>query len=374
MNNDKYCLITVLDTVSETSMPLNEFVLYRLKKYPYVKQYIIVCDRDENTKMCLPDKLGVYYTNGNSKLIKNFMKQISDECKMSNLKMIVHLHQIKAAISFYKSMFGDRKNYRVLFSVHSVYALRNKKYKLSSTLCALLSDQTICVSESSYKTYSPLAKLIKRKKISAIQNGVDIERIDKVISDAENTYNDTNLKKSVKTLVYVGRLIPIKNQKFLVEIFEQFSDCKLVFVGAEDKNKEISTLIQKLKLEDRIQITGMIPRNEVFRILVNADIYISSSTVEGLPVSVLEAMIAGLPVVLSDIEPHREIGIKSEYIKILSLSDEGEWIESINNYLKLDREELKKIGNKCRECAIKYFSLSEMHYKYDQVYTTLLDK
>lgn len=371
MNNEKYCLVTILDTVSETSMPLNEFVLYRLKKYPNIRQCVIVCDRKENTRMCLPDDLDIYYAEGKWKLLKNVFKQINNECINENEKVIVHLHQLKSAMLFYRAALGIKKTYQVLFSVHSVYALRNMKYKISSTFCSLFADRTVCVSEASYRTYSPAAKLIKGKKIFAIQNGVDVERIDQIIDDTEE---NCTAKNEEKVLVYVGRLIPIKNQKFLVEMFRKFSDCKLIFVGAEDTNKEISRLVQKLGLEEKIKITGMVSRSEVFRILSQADIYLSSSTVEGLPVSVLEAMAAEIPVILSDIEPHREIAEKSEFVKLLSLSKEDEWVDTVNNYLKLDSKELKKIGSECRKCAVDYFSLSKMHSNYDKVYADLLQR
>ena len=364
----KYSLVTILDTISETSMPLNEFVLYRLKKYPNIKQYVIVCDREENTNMQLPDELSIYYVEKNNKVMKRIMKKIVSENYEKNSKLIVHLHQIKSALMFYRVMIGVKKTYKVLFTVHSVYALRNVKYKISSVLCSLMADKIICVSESSYKTYSSVVKKIKNKKILYIKNGVDIDRIDESIEEVKSTKNN----KNYRTLVYVGRLIPIKNQKFLVNILSEISECKLILVGAEDNSKEISNLIKNLKLEDRVKITGLIPRNQVFQILNDADIYVSTSMVEGLPVSVLEAMAAKLPVILSDIEPHKEVAMNSSSVKLVSLNNESNWIDTINFYLNLDMDNLKEIGFECRKCVVENFSLYKMHCNYDKEYETLI--
>lgn len=364
MEHSDYCLVSILDTVSETSMPLNEFVLYRLKKYPSIKQYIIVCDSSENTRMDLPSELGVFYVEHNTGKIKDALKRIRQECSAE--KIIVHLHQIKSALFFYKAVLFSKKFFKTLFTVHSVYALRNCKYKISSTVLALVSDRTTCVSEASYKSYSPIAKLFKREKICAVQNGVDIERIDKALNFEKPKEKDS------RVLIYVGRLIPIKNQKFLVELFSRFNDCKMIFVGAENENREISKLIKQKGLDSRIQITGMLPRNKVFELLHNADIYVSSSTVEGLPVSVLEAMYAGLPVILSDIEPHRELAEKIDAVKIIGLDNKDGWAETVNNYLAMDSEELHNIGRLCRNGAAQNFSLDSMHKKYDKIYCELI--
>lgn len=365
-SKERYCLITVLDTISETSMPLNEFVLYRHKNYKNVKQYIFVCS-DENN-MILPNNLSVEYISNNSDLLMRNLKKIIKSCNQKNLKIIVHLHQIKSAIFFYKTSFLFKNSFKILFTVHSHYSARNRKYKISSMLCSLLADKTTCVSYSSYNAYSPLIKFIKKKNIIAIENGVDLKRIDQVLK----LFNSEK-KDRVKTIVYVGRVISIKNQALLVNIFKNLKDCKMIFIGDENENYAIRKMIDDLNLDKKITITGLLTRDEVFKLLKMSDIYVSSSTVEGLPVSVLEAMYIGLPVILSDIDSHREIAKHTSCIPLINLQIEEQWICEINKYIEMDREELIAIGNECKKCVMEYFSLQKMHQNYDRVYLELLN-
>ena len=368
MRNNK-CIVTVLDTISETSMPLNEFVLYRYNRYKEDKQYIIVCSEYKKETITLPENLEVFYVENDKKKLKKCMKEILK----INTNIIVHLHQIKSAMFFYFTMFVEKKNYKVLFTVHSLYSQRNIKYKISSTICSLMSDTITCVSNSSLKEYSKFVRFIKKDKIFAIQNGVDLDRINQTIMNVNQPIKNVNKEqKKIKTLVYVGRVIPIKNQIFLVNLIEKIKDCKLIFIGEEGNNKEISKLISSLSLDDRIKITGLVPREKVFQILQSSDIYVSSSTVEGLPISVLEALAIGLPAIISDIAPHIEISKKIEGIKVVSLNDEEAWITQINEYLNKSDEDLKKIGRKSKMCVFKYFSLDRMHKEYNQLYEKLI--
>lgn len=368
---DKFNLLTILDTISETSMPLNEFILYRLKKYPKIKQYIIVCEKKKDTTIEIPNEINIYYVDKKSELMQKAINEILYKNILENKKLIVHLHQIKSALLFYKATFFIRnKNYKTLFTVHSNYNLRSLKYKISSVLCSLMADRVTCVSKSGYKDYSEIVKFIKGKRISYIQNGVDISRVDFVVD--KMNYKEPKIDdKKIIHFVYIGRIIPIKNQIVLVNAFKDLEGCELTLVGAENKDSKIRKLIEELQLTKKIHITGMIERNKVFEILKSSNVYISSSLIEGLPVSVLEAMAVGLPVVLSNIDSHKEIARESTGIKIINNTVE-EWKKILKEYINMDDDKLKKLGDQCRRCVVNNFSLEKMHSLYDKEYEKLI--
>lgn len=363
----QYSIITILDTISETSMPLNEFVLYRYKNDHNTKQYVIVCDKKHNSSMKLPEGLKVFYVENNVKLMKQTVKSILAENKKNEVKCIVHLHQLKSAMTFYKSMFFEKKQYKVLFTVHSVYKLRNTKYKIASIVCSMLADRVTCVSESGYQDYSKIVKCLKGKNISFIENGVDLLRVDSILKKKDSV----SYQNELFHFVYVGRVIPIKNQKVLINAFKDLEGCDLTFIGAEGNDKEISGLIDELQLTEKIHITGMIERNKVFELLKASNVYVSSSLVEGLPVSVLEAMAVGLPVILSDINPHKEIAKKSAGVKIIK-NTVDEWKNVLKEYKCMVPSELRNLGTQCRRSVEENFSLEKMHKLYEKEYEKLI--
>jgi len=345
-------------------MPYNEFVLYRLNVFPKDKQLVIVCSKSIPKGLVIPKGLDLYFVGNSLIKINKIMKQVEKDCKVNRMNFIIHLHQPKSATLFNISMLFSNFKKRSVFTVHSLYDAYDSKNKFLSVLSVLLARRVTCVSEASYNHYPELIKKVKGDNMISLRNGVDLKRIENAIhsKEAPNT--------SIKTLIYVARMIPIKNHEFLIKVFSQLSGCRLILIGAEDKNGEIRKLVEAEKLSDRVEFSGLIPRDKVFKKLGQADIYVSPSTVEGLPVSVLEAMYVGLPVVISDIEPHKEIGIYDKSVVTLPL-DEIKWIQILENYINLDKKSLTQIGNNCKECAEKYFSLDNMLKQFDELYEML---
>lgn len=361
----KRCIITIINSISETSMPFNEFIVNRSKTFSEDKQVVIVCSDSIPQNISLPKNIEVYCLGFNIKRIRDIVKEVKTYCEKNNIKLIIHLHQPKSAVIFYLSTLFLQLKKNTLFTVHNMFDAYDFKYKVLSMLCTLKAGQVICVSKSSYNRYPRIIKKIKKDKMNSIQNGVDLKRIDNVI-EQDFVIKDKNQRE----LIYVARMIPVKNQKFLIELLSKVDNCKLVLIGVEDEVGMIRKLVKKKNLESRVEFTGLIPRNDVFNRLQKADIYVSPSLVEGLPISVLEAMYIGLPVILSDIKPHLEIGIHSESVVTLPL-ERGEWICKINRYLREDKEELIKIGSNCKKCAEANFSLKRMLVEYNKAYDKL---
>lgn len=368
MSKNTKCIVTVINSISETSMPYNEFIVYRHTFFSNVKQIVIVCSKTIPPGMHLPEGLEVHWVGINPRKIREIIKNVKADCERKGIEFVIHLHQPKSAIVFYLGTLFAKLNKHTLFTVHNMFDAYDFKYKILSILCVLMAGGVTCVSEAAYHRYPGLVKKIKRNKMVSLQNGVDLKRIDRILEQT-----DKMEQKKTKELIYVARMVPVKNHRFLIDLLPELDDCKLVLIGAEDKDGEIRRMVKERNLENRVEMTGLIPRNEVFRRLQNADIYVSPSLVEGLPVSVLEAMYVGLPVVLSDIYPHLEVGAHSESAVTLQL-DKKMWIKQLNRYLRADKTELAEIGTACKKCAKEHFSLESMLDKYDGVYNKLVKR
>lgn len=361
-------LITILDSITETSMPFNEFVLYRANHMKDERQILIVCDR--NGKMPLvniPKSLQIIRVGWNVVNMRKVISESIKQCKKNNEHYTIHMHQNKSAVLAFISMFGTEFKNKVIFTTHNTFTGYPLHNKVQSFLCGLLSNYIVCCSKSAYNGYPNILKKWKKNHVIAIQNGVDTERIDKLLN------NQTNKKKDeIVNMVYVARMVPIKNHLFLINVIEKVDPhIHITFVGATDS--AILTKIKEKGLEERIHCTGLIPRKSVFELLQKSDVYISPSVLEGLPVSVLEGMYVGLPAVLSNIPQHAEICQNEHYVKLLPLVEDA-WVKAINDIIKKKKDTLLAEGSEIKSFISQYFSLERMHEQYSKVYNIIYSK
>ena len=356
-------LITILDGITQTSMPFNEFVLYRASHYKDEKQIVIcLCGKKDLSDFNIPEGLDIRFIGRNLLTIRKTIKQVIKETED---EYTIHLHQVQSAFLSQVSMIGTGMRKKTLFTVHSTFSGYKFHNKFLSFVNALFANRITCVSNTSYEDYPKTIKNIKKDRICSIQNGVDTERIDRILEGITKDYN-----RKTTDYIYVARLLPIKNQMLLTRVLPKIDgNVRFIFVGAEDPSYDVKKRAKEEGVEDRIVFTGLIPRDEVYRMLYNSDVYISSSTLEGLPISVLEAMYCGLPCILSDIPQHRETA--QGVATLLGLKDEESWVSEINKFASASREQREQTGMAAREYVKKNFSLQVMHEKYDSIYEKL---
>jgi len=359
-------LITILDGIGETSMPYNEFVLWRSNHCEDEAQILVIIgNRNMSPLGSMPEELKVVQISRNPFEIRTRINCLLKELDEAGTNYVIHLHQLKSASLAQLSMLGTGFRKKTVFTVHSTftgYALHNK---IQSYLNGLMARYVTCVSEASYAKYPKTLKKIKKDRVLSVRNGVDCDRIDKVLSETK-----INKDKSIVQFIYVARLIPLKNHLFLMDVIKKVSPkARFVFVG-RDGDAGIKDKIKKEMLGDRVVLTGQISREEVFELLNSSDVYISSSTLEGMPISVLEAMYCKLPAVLSDIPQHLEIGGDTDFISYLPC-DVDKWVQLINEIVELSPEERERRGIESKKYVKENFSLYVMHQKYNILYETL---
>lgn len=355
-------IITILDCITETSMPFNEFVLYRANHFKDEQQVLIICNNQGYLpKVDIPNNLEIKYIGSNPlKWRKRLLSILSMYDKDS---YAIHLHQAGPSMKVLLIMIGTFFHKKVVFTVHSTFTGYKLHNKIRSYIDGLLSRYVVCCSNASYANYPKSLKRMKGARVLPIQNGVDTDRIDRILKGEENGVHEGVI------FAYVARMIPLKNHDFLINVAKRTSpQTKFLLIGKEDKR-----IVQRIKeegLEDKFEITGLIPRNEVFERLMNADVYLSTSTLEGLPVSVLEGMYAGMPAVLSDIPQHREVATDKDFVSILPF-DEEHWTNEINRFAGMPKELLRSLGEQSRAYVKENFSLAAMHKKYEEIYNKL---
>lgn len=358
-------VITVLDSINPTTMPYNEFILYRDRRYSNEKQILlltgsnIIIPHNE-----IPKSLEIHKVGKNPLKIRKELKAIHNRIRESGYTYIIHLHSIRGSFFTLIAMTGLTKKSHTVYTIHNTYTGFKLHNKILSFCDAVLSNYTTCVSETAYRSFPKLAKKMKGTHILTLHNGVNTDRIDFFMKNFEAERRDDD----TISFIYVARFIPVKNHKFLIDVIAKSNaKCKYIFVGLEDKNHLIRKYAEKKGVIDRIDFTGLIPREKVYEMLSEADVYVSPSMLEGLPISVLEGMYCGLPVILSDIPQHREIAGNNSFISLVGF-DVDAWASEINSFCNMTHVERNAIANKCKNLAKQQFSLDNMHKKYDAIY------
>ena len=210
---------------------------------------------------------------------------------------------------------------------------------------------------------------MKSNRVICIQNGVDFERVNRVL-DTLPTQTIHGIDKKFH-LIYVARLTALKRQDILLQALRVIPDCEITLIGAGNEREPLHQLALEYGISEKVHFLGIIPRNTVYIQIRSHDLYVSSSSYEGLPISVLEAMSCGVPCVVSDIEQHREIQEKCPSLITVNNTPE-DWIKVIRSMIEMSEEERNRIGAQNKRDVDQNFSLERMHQQYDFVYSEVV--
>ena len=211
-------------------------------------------------------------------------------------------------------------------------------YKLIMRLLVSLFANRKCGCSIPAVEYSYGRKSIGKANVWVINNGIDIETF----------LSRDNKPHSTKTLITVGRLVPIKNPELILQIMHILKDkgYKLIWVGAGELEENIRSEIQKLGLSQCITMLGA--RNDVNQLLQNASMFLLTSFSEGLSIATIEAQAAGLPCVISEAVP---MEVDCGLCTFVSTNKSPEtWAETIDTLatrdkaMALDMKKLEKFG------------------------------
>lgn len=173
------------------------------------------------------------------------------------------------------------------------------------------------------------------------------------------------------TLVTIGRLTPVKNQKLILHAMTLLpGNITLTIIGDGSLKQDLSATISKLALGDRVTLAGeMVDPGQS---LAAATLFIMSSDFEGLPISILEAMSAGLPVVSTDVGGVAEAVIDGESGFLVPRGDFRQLAGKIQ-ILADDPDLRQRMGSRGREHYQQHFTTSRFTSEMREVYQKLLN-
>lgn len=285
---------------------------------------------------------------------------------------IIHAHTPHVAFLYLiTSQFARRySSTPSVVTVHDSYP----NYKMRNRLMFLPVfagfQRIVCCSKSSYQSFPRIYKTLAGDRLFIVQNGLDIDRVDRIAEkQGKSSFHEGNF-----SIIAISRLVDIKNPHILISAFQQSADqtSNLVYIGDGPLRASLLKQGSENGHGKQIELTGLIPREKVFEYLLKADLFISTSRGEGLPIAVLEAMACCSPVILSDIPPHREIAEGVNFIPIVDPDDVSGFAKEIEKMRLMSPAERTAIGQKCRTHVENRFSLYAMHAGYEKIYNQLI--
>jgi glycosyltransferase involved in cell wall biosynthesis len=277
---------------------------------------------------------------------------------------IVHASSSKAGVLGRLAASSTRVPIR-FFTVHgwafSAYSgLSSRLYRFADRLMASLTTITICVSEKE------LAEGLKAGTCSSERSVVIHNAVD--VTAARRSVHD----RPTPRMVAVGRMKAPKDFMTLVRAVAVLGDEELetLVVGDGPDRDDVEAEIRRLGLEQRVVLAG--ERDDVPVLLAESDVFVLSSRSEGLPVSVLEAMAAGLPVVASDVGGLKELVVDGETGLLVPAGDEAALAAALRPLLQ-NRDLRRRFGAAGRARAEGRFDLASFRRAHLELYARQLE-
>lgn len=169
-------------------------------------------------------------------------------------------------------------------------------------------------------------------------------------------------------LVYVGELSFRKHQDLLINaagnLKERIPKLKILLAGSGDLLGKYKKQIEDLGVQKQVEILGF--RKDIINLMNLADVAVSTSRQEGLPVNIMEAMATGLPLVVTDCRGNRDLVTDNENGYVVQIDDIEQLSSSVEK-LYNSKELRKKFGEKSLG-IIKKYSLENVLQEMKHVY------
>ena len=208
---------------------------------------------------------------------------------------------------------------------------------------------------------------ISSEKLEYIQNGVDLSEVEAV------RQTKTNKQKEKKTIGFVGQMISRKNIKAILDCFESLykkrQDIELVLLGDGEDRPSLETYSKTLASAKDIHFLGF--RNDRLQLLRDFDLFVMTSTLEGIPRCLMEACAMEIPVSAYDIAGIDQLITHNESGLLAPLHDISQLEKDWDNLLD-DEELASSLAQNSKLFVEANFSAKRMADEYFELFKGML--
>ena len=246
--------------------------------------------------------------------------------------------------------------------VHTVHNVANKEVgpfaqRINSFFYHFNTVTPVALSSEIQETIIKRYGLIKRN-VPVIFNGINLQKC--IVKDSYEI-------KGRISILHIGRFSEQKNHIELLKGFrrfnKQYTDSELVLIGDGERRSEIESFIIENGMETSVHLLGL--QSKVYEYLNAADVFILPSLYEGVPMTLIEAMASGLPIIASNVGGIPDMlnnGTNAILIKPESKDIYKALVEMTGSM------NLRKKYGEAAYLRSKYFSSEVMAKKYIEVY------
>jgi L-malate glycosyltransferase len=241
---------------------------------------------------------------------------------------------------------------------------RPQKAHVLERIAKHLTDHFIAVSENVRQLAAELGR-IAGERSCVIHNGIDTSRFTPA----------TSATKGPPTLICVARLDPVKSHGLLLRSVASLRsngiELGLKIVGDGPTRQNIEEQIAELHLQDCVETLGA--RSDVAELLAAADIFVLPSKSEGLPMTIIEAMACGLPVVASDVGGVSELVRPNLSGFLVQAENENAMTEALEKIVT-DRDLRQRMGTAGRDIATAQFDIRVIARLHAELFRDLMQQ
>jgi len=289
---------------------------------------------------------------------------------------IAHGYQAVDGLHLYLATRGLRHVKKVLSFQGFIADRRNR---IVSRFLIPRMDANIVVSRGLQKWLAKTDKLDTKTNFTVLYNGADPERLKPT---GKSLRAELGLLGNTKLLGMIAGFYrdPRKDQlticKALPAVFERFPDAQCIFAGgiedgAEGKFADCINFCIENGIADRVHFLGS--RSDIPDVLAALDLFVFSSLQEGLPVAVSEAMLAGVPMIVSDIEPLLEATNEGTLAEIFPVGAAAVLSDKVIGLLASE-EDRRRLAVEAKAFAQDNFSIDSHLRSLSGLYQQLLKK
>jgi len=300
------------------------------------------------------------------------MREIAGVIKDNNIHIVNTQHLAPLVYSYWGAKIANRRVF--IHTAHACWEMQEMPWYWKKIQRYLFhrTDANVGVVEAVAREFCDSFH-VPKERVHSIPNGIDIQAIEQAKSERERVRAELNVSPDHFAIGLIGGLRQEKNHKLLIKALallkDKYPQVILVFVGSGDQEDSLRRQAAGCGLNGRVRFLGY--RSDVPRIYAALDMYCQPSWKEGLSLSLLMAMAAGLPIVASDIDANRNLITHGASGLLISPDSPQELAEAIRNIMA-EPESAVRLGEQCRNIAKAKYDVRSWVRKYEDLFDSVI--